>query len=207
MKKICLVIVCLLLAVALVGCKPSGQTQKYKDTTPQQISFSFKLSGDQYFCQIIGNDIYVYEDLGENFFGRFFEYNDGNYKFYYRTYTDERGWVDVSRDYADYTVSGRDSVLKIFNGIGYAFDVEALNNELYTLKGSRTICGIECDMFGDGSIAYCYDKKDNMILQILDPDSHFYFEVLNMTTAPGEFLDSPSHPIAGKINPDSVFGK
>lgn len=209
MKKILALILSLLCVFGLASCGSGNEEPAFETKIPEKIAFSFAFdafgyeSEDIYLCQIIGNSLFVYEQLGtENAYGRFFECKDGACKFYFRNYNGTAGWT-LTNEYDDYHVTDIKSAIFVFNGVSYALNVGALQGA--ELRGSGEVCGIECDLYGIGDQAYWYDAKDHLILQNIVGES-FHYEVVEFTTDFGGFADSPAQPSEG-VNIRAVFGK
>lgn len=194
MKKLIFALAALLCITAFVGCAKE-ETQTFEEKIPERIAFSYTVAGDEYFCQIIGSSVFVYEDYGENTYGRFCEYKDGKFSFYTRSYNDDKGWVANDDFYKDYDITGFGYVLRLFTTPSYAFNVAPLSGNA-KVTGTNTIAGVECDIYapeGYDGTTYAYDKTHNMVLEINTPDA-FYFSVTAISTGVKDFLDSPDAP-------------
>ena len=209
MKKILAFLLSAMLFLGLASCgKTDGPV--FENKIPDQIAFTYGFdslgyeSSDVYFCQIIGNDVFVYEDLGENIYGRFFEYKNGECNFYYRNYTSDNVWLRDTELENSFEVNDTTPALHVYVGPGYAFSAVYLQE--LKLRGTGFVLGVECDMYGIDDEAYFYDPDANMILKFTDPDMPFHYEVLDRSYSVGSFLDSPISPSAA-VDFKAVFGK
>lgn len=209
MKRLFAFVLSALCLMSLAACGRNKDTV-FKNEIPNRIAFTFAFdeygyeSDEIYFCQIIGNDLFVYEDFGENIYGRFFEYKNGEYNFYYRNYTGDNVWLRDTELEKAFKVSDIEAALNVYVGPGYALNVEILQG--MNLKGEGYVVDAVCDLYGYDDESYYYDADTNMILKYVDPDMDFYYEVFDRSYGVIEFLDSPMDP-SSSVDFRAVFGK